>query len=92
MRVNLSPEVGGEMSGAAEIADALASNGACVIRTKPGPTQVLVDIFWAAHTAGRILGTKVAVKVDGPKPGIDPLVTITVTPESPARARRHAVS
>jgi hypothetical protein len=58
----------------------------------PGPTQRLVDIFWAAHSAGRLLGTKVAVEVDGPKPGIDPLVTITVTPRRPVRRRRHALS
>jgi hypothetical protein len=86
-----SPGVEGRTSGAAEIADALAARGACVIRMRPGPTQGLVDVFWAAHSAGRLLGTKVAVKVDGPKPGVDPLVTITVTPRQPVRQRRHAL-
>lgn len=89
--MNPSSEVGEATSDVAGIADALAARGACVIRIDPGPTQSLVDVFWAAHSAGRLLGTKVAVKVDGPRPGVDPLVTITVTPERPlhSRTRRH---
>ncbi len=78
MDPSLNPR--GALSGAATIAGALASDGAYVVKIDPGPPQRLVDVYWAAHSAGRLLGTKVAVKVDGPEPGIDPLVTITVTP------------
>lgn len=68
---------------AGDIADVLDQHGECTIRVDPLHTQHLVDIHWAAHRAGELLGIKVRVRVGAPASAIDPTVTIKVSP------RRH---
>jgi hypothetical protein len=79
----MDPLPGGAQGGtpsAAEIAEALSLRGRYVIRMDPLPHQRLVDVHWTAHRAGRSLGIKVRVVVEGPIREVDPLVTITVRP------------
>jgi len=64
---------------AIEIAAKLWINGEYVAEVDPLPTQRLVDLQWAAHQAGRVLGGRAKVKVTGTL-GRDPRsVTVTVT-------------
>jgi hypothetical protein len=57
----------------------------------PQATQQLVDVHWAAHRAGQLLGIKVRVYVEGPVRGLDPLVKVTVTPRRQERSRIAAL-
>lgn len=70
-----------EIPSAAHIAAALETHGSFTMRIDPLPHQRMVDLHWAAHQAGRILGIKVSVLVDRPltatEPRADP-VTVTV--------------
>jgi len=65
----------------AQIADALATTGKYVRTMTSSPTQDLVDVNWCAHRAGRQLGIRVRVLVEGPVSTVrNPTVTVTVTP------------
>lgn len=74
------------MPGAAEIAAALESHGQCVFTSDPLLHQHLVDVHWAAHRAGQLLGIKVRVAILGPAPGDASKVTVVVTPRNSARS------
>jgi len=80
----------GKTPDAAEIADGLSARGEYVVRLDPLPTQQLVDLHWAAHRAGQLLGIKVRVYVQGPIREIDPMVTITISPRRHDRSRLAA--
>jgi hypothetical protein len=71
------------LPGSAEIAAALEAHGRFVFRLSPLPHQRMVDLHWAAHRAGVLLGIKVRVVVEGPVRPLDPEVTIVVAPRPP---------
>jgi hypothetical protein len=48
---------------ALEIAGKLWLYGDYVVEVAPAPTQHLVDLQWAAHQAGRILGVKTIINI-----------------------------
>jgi hypothetical protein len=69
-------------STALEIAGKLWLHGECVVEIDPRPTQRLVDLQWAAHQAGRIIGVRTKLEI-GPFGRTDPTVTVTITYEDP---------
>jgi hypothetical protein len=62
-----------------EIASKLWIDGRYVVELDPCPTQRFVDLQWAAHQAGRVLGGRAMIETTGPRGPKDPTVTVTVT-------------
>jgi len=62
-----------------EIASKLWIDGEYLVEVDPLPTQRFVDLLWAAHQAGRVLGGRASVETSGPRGVDDPTVTVTVT-------------
>jgi hypothetical protein len=73
---------------AAEIAEAVMAHGQCLIEIDPMPTQELVDLHWAAHQAGSMLGIKIRVIVETRRSGPAPFTTVRVVPRAHERSRR----
>ena len=89
--MNPTPKAtGGGIPGPAEIAEALAEHGQFVTTVHPRPAQRLVDLNWAAHQAGRMVGVQVRVLVEKPLTR-SPDLTVKVIPRQRARlpAGRH---
>jgi hypothetical protein len=61
-----------------EIASKLWIDGVYVVELDLLPTQRLVDLQWAAHQAGRVLGGHAKIERDGPRGPEDHTVTVTV--------------
>jgi hypothetical protein len=61
-----------------EIASKLWVDGEYVVELDPSPTQRFVDLLWAAHQAGRVLGGRARVDTSGARGPEDPTVTVTV--------------
>jgi hypothetical protein len=61
-----------------EIASKLWVDGLYVVELDPCPTQRFVDLQWAAHQAGRILGGRAKIATRGPRGPEDRTVTVTV--------------
>jgi len=61
-----------------EIASKLWIDGIYVAELDPCPTQRFVDLQWAAHQAGRVLGGRARIETSGPRGPRDPTVTVTV--------------
>lgn len=61
-----------------EIASKLWIDGVYVVELDPFPTQRLVDLQWAAHQAGRVLGGRTRIETDGARGPGDPTMTVTV--------------
>ncbi|RNM14034.1 hypothetical protein [Nocardioides pocheonensis] len=62
-----------------EIAAKLWIDGQYVAEIDPSPAQHFVDLQWAAHQAGRVLGGRTRVHVGPSRGPADPTVTVTVT-------------
>lgn len=62
-----------------EIAAKMWVEGQYVTRLDPSPTQRLVDLQWAAHQAGRVLGGRTRLHVNHPAGPQDRTVTLTAT-------------
>ena len=63
-----------------EIASALQHHGQYVTRVDARRHQQMADLHWTAHRAGRLLGIKVRVFVEGPSQATeDRLLTVTVS-------------
>ena len=62
-----------------EIASTLWIDGQYVAEIDPSPSQRFVDLQWAAHQAGRVLGGRTSVHVGPARGPADPTVTVTVT-------------
>lgn len=62
-----------------EIAAKLWVDGVFVASIDPSPTQAFVDLQWAAHQAGRVLGGRSKVRTSPPSVPADPAITVTVT-------------
>ena len=62
-----------------EIAANLWINGEYVVDIDPCPTQDLVDLQWAAHQAGRVLGGRARIATRAPGWPGDLTVRMTVT-------------
>ena len=80
---------------AGAIVHALETEGEFVVELDPMPIQRMVDLRWAAHQAGRILGVKVRVEV-GPRTLSNPVVRVRISRPAraaygplPARSRPH---
>lgn len=71
-----------------EIAEALQTHGRFLVQIDPLPHQRMVDLHWAAHQAGRLLGIKVRVFVESATADDDSRVTVTVTPRTFDRTSR----
>jgi hypothetical protein len=61
-----------------EIASKLWIDGVYVVELDPCPTQRFVDLQWAAHQAGRVLGGRAQIETSGARGPEDPTVTVTV--------------
>jgi hypothetical protein len=61
-----------------EIASKLWIDGVYVVELDPLPTQRFVDLQWAAHQAGRVLGGRARIETKAPRGPDDPTVTVTV--------------
>jgi len=61
-----------------EIASKLLIDGEYVVEIDPCPTQRFVDVLWAAHQAGRVLGGRARVETSEARAPEDPTVTVTV--------------
>jgi hypothetical protein len=61
-----------------EIASKLWIDGLYVVELDPCPTQRFVDVQWAAHQAGRVLGGRAKIETTGPRGPEDRTVTVTV--------------
>jgi hypothetical protein len=61
-----------------EIASKLWIDGTYVVEVDRCPTQAFVDLLWAAHHAGRVLGGRAEVETSGGRGREDPTVTVTV--------------
>lgn len=62
-----------------EIAAKLWVDGVFVAEIDPSPTQAFVDLQWAAHQAGRVLGGRSNVQTRPARGPEDPHVTVAVT-------------
>lgn len=62
-----------------EIASKLWIDGQYIAEIDPLPAQRFVDLQWAAHQAGRVLGGRARVRVGPSRGPADPTVTLTVT-------------
>ena len=62
-----------------EIASKLWIDGLYVVKLDPCPTQRFVDLQWAAHQAGRVLGGRAKIETCGPPGPDDRTVTVTVS-------------
>jgi len=62
-----------------EIAAKMWVEGQYVTRLDPSPTQRLVDLQWAAHQAGRILGGRTKIHLSPPTGPQDRTVTLAAT-------------
>jgi hypothetical protein len=63
---------------ATAIARSLRREGVHLVETDSLPAQRLVDVLWAAHRAGRIIGQKVSVELSSPESWVS-RVTVKVT-------------
>jgi hypothetical protein len=61
-----------------EIASKLWIDGLYIVELDPRPTQRFVDLQWAAHQAGRVLGGRAKIETRGPRGPEDPTITVTV--------------
>lgn len=61
-----------------EIASKLWIDGEYVVEIDPFPTQRVVDLQWAAHQAGRVLGGRAKIETSVPRSPADPTMTVTV--------------
>ena len=61
-----------------EIASKIWTDGLYVVELDPSLTQRFVDLQWAAHQAGRVLGGRAKIETSGPRGPRDPTVTVTV--------------
>ena len=61
-----------------EIASRLWLDGFYVLELEPTPAQRLVDLQWAAHQAGRVLGVRAKIEIDDRRGPERPTVTVTV--------------
>jgi hypothetical protein len=61
-----------------EIASKLWIDGLYVAELDPCPTQRFVDLQWAAHQAGRVLGGRAKIETSGPRGPEDRTVIVTV--------------
>jgi hypothetical protein len=61
-----------------EIASKLWIDGLYVVELDPCPTQRFVDLQWAAHQAGKVLGGRAKIETSGARGREDPTVTVTV--------------
>ena len=61
-----------------EIASKLWIDGVYVVDVDPSQTQRFVDLQWAAHQAGRVLGGRAKIETSGARGSDDPTVTVTV--------------
>lgn len=61
-----------------EIASKLWVDGEYVVQLDPCPTQRFVDLLWAAHQAGRVLGGRARVETSDARGPEDSTVTVTV--------------
>lgn len=61
-----------------EIASKLWIDGLYVVELDPSQTQRFVDVQWAAHQAGRVLGGRAKIETSGARGPEDPTVTVTV--------------
>ena len=61
-----------------EIASKLWIDGVYVVELDPCPTQRFVDLQWAAHQAGRVLGGRAKIETSRTRGPEDPTVTVTV--------------
>jgi hypothetical protein len=61
-----------------EIASKLWIDGVYVVELDPSQTQRYVDLQWAAHQAGRVLGGRAKIQTSGAWGRDDPTVTVTV--------------
>jgi hypothetical protein len=88
--VHVSPlrNAGEGVPSAAEIAEAVSAHGQCLIEIDPLPTQKLVDLHWAAHQAGSMLGIKVRVIVETRMFGPAPCTRVQIVPRTHERSRR----
>lgn len=62
-----------------EIASKLWINGEYVVELHRPETQRLVDLQWAAHQAGRVLGGRAKVETSSSRTPEDPITRLTVT-------------
>jgi hypothetical protein len=62
-----------------EIASKLWIDGVYVVEADPSRTQRYVDLQWAAHQAGRVLGGRVKIETSGARGPDAPTITVTVT-------------
>lgn len=62
-----------------EIASRLWIDGEYVVEIDRSPTQRLVDLQWAAHQAGRVLGGRAKVETSSAPESEDRTVRVTVT-------------
>lgn len=63
----------------AEILGQLSAEGEYVVELDPHPQQRLIDLRWAAHRAGRMLGRRTRMVVSGATNRRRPFVRVTVT-------------
>ena len=61
-----------------EIASKLWIDGEYVVELDPVPTQRFIDLQWAAHQAGRVLGGRAKIQTSCARGPEDPTVTVTV--------------
>jgi hypothetical protein len=61
-----------------EIASKLWIDGHYVVQLDPSPTQRFVDLQWAAHQAGRVLGGRARIETSRARETEDPTITVTV--------------
>ena len=61
-----------------EIASKLWIDGLYVVEVDPSRTQHFVDLLWAAHQAGRVLGGRAKIRTSGPRGCENRTVTVTV--------------
>jgi hypothetical protein len=61
-----------------EIASKLWIDGVYVVELDASRTQRFVDLQWAAHEAGRVLGGRAKIETSGARGPDDPTVTVTV--------------
>lgn len=61
-----------------EIAAKLWTDGVYVADVDSSRTQRFVDLQWAAHLAGRVLGGRAKIETRAPRGPEDPTVTVTV--------------
>jgi len=68
------------------IARELELEGTCVRLVAPVPQQRVVDVYWAAKRAGRMIGSHVKASIThlSDNPNSDVAVVVIVDPDSPS--------